>query len=467
VRALVEWLTLLAISVSLFRCFGIEGYMISTGSMAPSLLGYHTRVTCPACGLTFALGIAVPEEHSGHPPSPGVLRGQAVDLPDEGPRRAACPNCSRVCAAGADAAPTEGDQLLVHKDAYAWRRLAGIGGPRRWEIVVFRQPDEAHAAYVKRVVGLPGETIELREGDVYANGHLQRKSLTAQLSTRIPVSLNDYRVLDDDPDWQPRWASDDSGSSWRVRGSAFESVPRTASAGGAAEQSAWDWMTYRHWIRSGGATSTSVALPRWPDDVQPPDPLLSPLEYDSAQQRLMCLGALPHAQWERWDSATTDREFQQALWRLYRESHVVALTDASPYNPPGAARPNSVCDLQLELTLEWRGGRGAFAIEMTDGSREFRRGVVQLIADGEAVLYEGPLRVHRGAPTVLLMSTFDRQLLLAQDGQLVCEPIPYEREADPAAPLRRPVRFGVRDAAVTVAHVGLYRDVYYTPAADR
>jgi hypothetical protein len=237
--------------------------------------------------------------------------------------------------------------------------------------------------------------------------------------------------------------------------------------------SAWDWVTYRHWIRSGGATSTSVALPRWPDDLQPPDPLLSPLEYDASRQRLMCLGALSHAQWERWDSATSDAGFQKVLWDLYRESHVVPLTDASPYNPPGAAPLNQVRDLQLELHLEWRSGKGEFAIEMTDGAREFRceldlaRGTARLVAEGRETLYEGPLALRRAAPSVLIMSTFDQQLLLACDGQPVCDPIPYDRGAGQPAPLRRPVRFGARDAAVAVGHVALYRDVHYTAAAGR
>src|SRR5262249_42863285 len=128
---------------------------------------------------------------------------------------------------------------------------------------------------------------------------------------------------------------------------------------------------------------------------------------------------------------------------------------------------NSVHDLLLELTLEWRGGAGEFAIEMTDGAREFRaeldfgRSEVRLIADGGDVLSHTALALSRGTPTVLVMSTFDRQLLLACNGRLLGEPLPYDRGTDSPKPLRRPVRFGVRNAAVAVDHVGLYRDVFY------
>src|SRR5579859_7755741 len=58
-RALGEAIICLYIAVILFRTFEVEGYIISTGSMAPSLLGFHKRVVCPSCGFTFALGIAV------------------------------------------------------------------------------------------------------------------------------------------------------------------------------------------------------------------------------------------------------------------------------------------------------------------------------------------------------------------------------------------------------------------------
>lgn len=40
----------------------------------------------------------------------------------------------------------------------------------RFDILVFIPPDEPDITYIKRVVGLPGETIEVKDGKVYANG---------------------------------------------------------------------------------------------------------------------------------------------------------------------------------------------------------------------------------------------------------------------------------------------------------
>jgi len=468
-RALTEWLVLLALAVTLFRGFAVEGYMISTGSMAPCLLGYHTRMTCPACGFTFAHGAAPPEAMSD---SPRTAEAGAVGISDSGPDVVPCPNCTRLCSAGDATERTEGDQLLVHKDAFAWRHIVRRDGPHRWEIAIFHTPADEEMAYVKRIVGLPGEAIELIDGDVFADGVRQRKPLAAQLSTRIPVSLHDYRVTGDDPDWDSRWVSEGTGSAWTEVDTRFEHRPPTARTTARPDSKAdatWDWVTYRHWIRAGGATTTSVPLAGWPAGLSLPDPLLSSLEYRADEHRLACIGALSHAQWNRWDSETADPAFQKALWELYRESHVVPLTDVSSYNSSAGTEIHPVRDLQVELTLDWRGGTGAFAIEMTDGAKEFRtefdfgRGEARIVADDDETLATARFSPSRDTPTVLLMSTFDQQLLLAQDGKLLCDPVPYERGDETPAPLRRPVRFGARGLEVTVDHIGLYRDVYYTP----
>lgn len=44
------------------------------------------------------------------------------------------------------------------------------GNINRYDIVVLRKPDQPSKSIIKRVIGLPGEIIEIREGDVYING---------------------------------------------------------------------------------------------------------------------------------------------------------------------------------------------------------------------------------------------------------------------------------------------------------
>lgn len=45
-----------------------------------------------------------------------------------------------------------------------------FGGPERGDIVIFPYPDNPEITYVKRVIGLPGETVEIKNGAVYVDG---------------------------------------------------------------------------------------------------------------------------------------------------------------------------------------------------------------------------------------------------------------------------------------------------------
>jgi signal peptidase I len=69
----------------------------------------------------------------------------------------------------------EGDYILVNKLAYDVRvpflgtRLHERGAPRRGDVVVFYPPGEDQL-YVKRVVGLPGDVVEMRDNHLFING---------------------------------------------------------------------------------------------------------------------------------------------------------------------------------------------------------------------------------------------------------------------------------------------------------
>jgi signal peptidase I len=70
----------------------------------------------------------------------------------------------------------EGDRIFVNKLAYGLKfpyttwHLARWSGPQRGEIVIFYSPDDG-IRLVKRVVGVPGDTVEVRRGDLYLNGN--------------------------------------------------------------------------------------------------------------------------------------------------------------------------------------------------------------------------------------------------------------------------------------------------------
>lgn len=61
---------------------------------------------------------------------------------------------------------SDGNNLIVDKISYRFRE------PRRYEIIVFPYQYEEDTYYIKRIIGLPGETVQVSDGQVYINGAL-------------------------------------------------------------------------------------------------------------------------------------------------------------------------------------------------------------------------------------------------------------------------------------------------------
>ena len=77
-----------------------------------------------------------------------------------------------------------------------------LGDPERFDVVVCYYPNTSDHKYrVKRVIGLPGETIELRDGDLYINGEFveQNFDMTPNSTNYGPVTIKDgyYFVMGD------------------------------------------------------------------------------------------------------------------------------------------------------------------------------------------------------------------------------------------------------------------------------
>jgi signal peptidase I len=69
-----------------------------------------------------------------------------------------------------------GDHLLVNKfvfgptESTVERTLLPVARVKRGDVIVFKYPEEPDRDFIKRVIGLPGETLEVREKKVYVNG---------------------------------------------------------------------------------------------------------------------------------------------------------------------------------------------------------------------------------------------------------------------------------------------------------
>jgi signal peptidase I len=173
----------------ILRHWGVEPYAVPTGSMAPALAGHHRTRLCPRCGYPVHVGRRPADKGPG-------------DAPYRLYRGAYCLNCGLTGLDMHAAAHARGDQLLVNRSVFAFR------APRRWEMVVFRL---FGITFVKRVIGLPGELVELCDGDVFINDELERKTLAQARALCIPVFDNDFQP--EPGGWRERWevAADHSG----------------------------------------------------------------------------------------------------------------------------------------------------------------------------------------------------------------------------------------------------------------
>ncbi len=162
-----EILTSLTIAFAMalaFRGFVVEGFVIPTGSMAPTLLGMHMRFQAPENGENWSVG---PWHYIQTPAGevPKKIQGQAVD----GAISVGVPGTGSPLDGGARQIPMNrsdvprrsGDRIFVLKYLYQ------VFDPERFDVVVFKNPTNPYENYIKRLIGLPSEQVALVDGDVF------------------------------------------------------------------------------------------------------------------------------------------------------------------------------------------------------------------------------------------------------------------------------------------------------------
>lgn len=92
----------------------------------------------------------------------------------------------------------DGDNLIVDKISYRFR------DPERFDIIVFLPNENEKTYYIKRIIGLPGETVQIVDGKIYINGEVLEENYGKEVikraeraSTPIVLGGDEYFVLGD------------------------------------------------------------------------------------------------------------------------------------------------------------------------------------------------------------------------------------------------------------------------------
>jgi len=151
-RYALATLILLACLLLAARTWLVQGVFvpvrIAGPSMAPALVGDHWNARCAVCQKVTAIG------------------AEAARLP----RKPTCPGCG--VPLDLEQAPfVPGQRVLLDRATYRFR------DPRRHELVAFRSPGEPAKFAVKRVLGLPGEQVSIRDGELWIDDGRVAKSI--------------------------------------------------------------------------------------------------------------------------------------------------------------------------------------------------------------------------------------------------------------------------------------------------
>jgi signal peptidase I len=423
-RDTIEAIAVAFIFALLVRGFEAEAFVIPTGSMAPTLMGRHKEVTCPQCGYVYTVNASeevegvLPENAAAHRVYSGT-----------------CVNC-RYQARVADEPSFKGDRILVMKFPYDMPFLPGSSGPKRWDVIVFHYPEEPEVSYIKRLVGLPGETIHIWYGDIYVRPpggkdfQLERRPLVHQQAMQMMVydDAHRARLLKDLPKWR-RWESDTPGG-WSEEGPDGGTY---VAAGGGDD---WTELRYRHLVpdpQQWRSLESGDPLPRAPRPTLVTD-------FYSYNTNLL-IG--------RADLAGGDVHDQDGAWM----------------------QPHWVGDLTLKARVAPESGSGALRWELIKGGVSNRCEVD--LSTGEAVLYHGRAELGRatsplkgaGRHDVELANVDDRLTFWVDGRPVFADGLTYQdpgNHPEPTAEDLAPARIGSRGAKVRVSGLVLKRDIYYT-----
>ena len=154
-KAILVWLAASvggAIAVALLYYvmvpYVFESFVVPTNSMAPTVIGWHEGGTCPHCGGELTIPATAPGEKEGY--------GHREHI-------GICEKCLKT----SNDLPSREQFRLVSPDRIMSNKLVA---PRRWDLIIYRTPTDPRVKFLKRLVGLPGESVFIKDGAVWIDG---------------------------------------------------------------------------------------------------------------------------------------------------------------------------------------------------------------------------------------------------------------------------------------------------------
>ena len=99
---------------------------------------------------------------------------------------------TRVSGSSMETTLHNGDNLIVDKLSYRFR------DPKRYDIIVFPYKYEENTYYIKRIIGMPGETLQIKDGYVYIDGEQLTSDIYGNELIEDPQTAEDPVTLGED-----------------------------------------------------------------------------------------------------------------------------------------------------------------------------------------------------------------------------------------------------------------------------
>jgi signal peptidase I len=492
-REVIETVVFVVVLVLLLKTFVAEAFVIPTGSMAETLLGYQKWATCPECGEVFPVNCSSEVDPQQGPPIPVV--------------GCTCPNCrykeiwqetdarNQIVKTLREPPPWgSGDRVLVSKFPYDNGHFGAAGQPKRFNVVVFKYPMEPQKGqtpmnYIKRLCGLPGETIAIFNGDLYvlAPGILdypeERDPNHPDQVRRHPRPANPLEL------WRSEYTySNDEDAVRLFHEGKFTILRKTPDLILAMRRLVYDndhqakdllgkvkprWQGQTHWA------ATSPDLPKVYRHQEEDDQQTHWLRYQ-------------HLLVERNHPLDGPLDVKPQLIRNFMGYNTGELANGGRHQ----VDTNWVGDLVLDATATVEAPQGEMTLELSKGADrfqarfDFQAGTVSLwrLTGGQVQEIAKPVpAIAKPGTYKLRFANVDSRLTLWVDGKFPFQDktggedrqeggvdyapwIPHQVDTtDPASDPNNyePASIGAaRGAKLSVAHLQLWRDTYYTPATE-